>query len=556
MDQHQRQILERNRILIIKNLILTDEFYELLRTDSVLPDTMIRDVQGRKTREDRNSRLLETLMLRGCDSFRKFRHVLYLTGHLFIADQLYEDESDSKALTSEEIFTQFPNIFKRVSDQTKAKLLRFLDAKVKQRSLEHAWNSDAKERIDNLESRKSSFEYEREFKQQFEEKKKKEKELTKEVERLHDELKKRNIEMESLEREVNEMRKGYKMELDKQARFNAANNNSVLNLRERLFAFNDKIKVMNHSIRQFLKDTDIVPNSDLDDIRISMLEENVQALLQVAKSSMESTSSSAAERNTVLSMLQMSEQKNYKSVSDIVKKFLAKEEKAKLSILSEIEELFQILKGKARQSKTFHNHASTDFKFLKMQIATIRVEVEHLKKKLEWKDAQITDLIQENSTLRGGDPPVEKPQTDIERNIRDDVIIESPETVYEMNMAYGQYERYPRDVYRVKHDSPVRRASLAEVSLERTVSPTLAVTRKGTRVTLESVCPVYVGENSEENKQYARRNNFVGYPKLETEDGTHRRSTVDLTPIFETSSRENVRLPSIFRESAFLKDFS
>ncbi|KAL3857973.1 hypothetical protein ACJMK2_012595 [Sinanodonta woodiana] len=518
--------------------------------------TLSKNEYDRKTREDRNSRLLETLMLRGCDSFRKFRHVLYLTGHLFLADQLYEDESDGKVLTSDEIFSQFPNIFKRVSDQTKAKLLRFLDAKVKQKSLEHAWSSGAKERIDSLESMKSNFEYEREFKQQFEEKKKKVKELTMEVVRLHDELKKKDIETETLAREVHDMRKGYKIELDKQARFNAANNNSVIKLQERLFAFNDKIKFMNHSIRKFLKDSDIVPNSDLDDIRISMLEENVQALLQAAKASMESTSSSDAERNTVLSMLKMSEQKNYKSVSDIVKKFLEREEKAKLNILSEIEELRQILKGKDRQSKTFHNHASTDFKFLKMQIATIRAEVEHLKKKLEWKDAQITDLIQENSTLRGGDPPAEKQQPDIERNIRDSIIMKSPETVYEMNMAYAQYERYLRDVNTVKQVSSVRRGSLTEVNLDRTVSPNLAVIRKGKRVTLENIHPVYVGENSEGKKQYVKRNDFAGYQKLETEDGTHSQSTVELSPIYETSSRENVRLPSIFRESAFLKDFS
>ena len=46
-------------------------------------------LQSKPTREERNERLLETLQLRGGDAYRKFRHVLYLTGHSFLADHLY-----------------------------------------------------------------------------------------------------------------------------------------------------------------------------------------------------------------------------------------------------------------------------------------------------------------------------------------------------------------------------------------------------------------------------------------------------------------------------------
>ena len=47
MEKHERDILRRNRFLLIKNIILTEEFYDLLRSYHVLPETMIRDVQVR-----------------------------------------------------------------------------------------------------------------------------------------------------------------------------------------------------------------------------------------------------------------------------------------------------------------------------------------------------------------------------------------------------------------------------------------------------------------------------------------------------------------------------
>jgi hypothetical protein len=48
-------------------------------------------LQNESTRENRNSKLLELLVLRGCDSFRKLRHVLHLTGHCILADHLHEE---------------------------------------------------------------------------------------------------------------------------------------------------------------------------------------------------------------------------------------------------------------------------------------------------------------------------------------------------------------------------------------------------------------------------------------------------------------------------------
>jgi hypothetical protein len=51
--------------------------------------------------------------------------------------------------------------------------------------------------------------------------------------RQHNDHKKKELEIEALERERDGARKRYKAELSVQARFNSANNNSILRLREK-----------------------------------------------------------------------------------------------------------------------------------------------------------------------------------------------------------------------------------------------------------------------------------------------------------------------------------
>ena len=48
MDEKQRRILDRNFFLLVKNLVLTEEFYDCLRRESVLPETMIKDIEVSK----------------------------------------------------------------------------------------------------------------------------------------------------------------------------------------------------------------------------------------------------------------------------------------------------------------------------------------------------------------------------------------------------------------------------------------------------------------------------------------------------------------------------
>lgn len=47
MDDKQKDILDRNSGLLVGNIIVTDEFFQLLKAETVLPDTMIQDIRVR-----------------------------------------------------------------------------------------------------------------------------------------------------------------------------------------------------------------------------------------------------------------------------------------------------------------------------------------------------------------------------------------------------------------------------------------------------------------------------------------------------------------------------
>ncbi|KAK3101440.1 hypothetical protein FSP39_003625 [Pinctada imbricata] len=405
MEASEREILRRNHYLLIKNIILTEEFYSLLRSYHVLPETMIKDVQAGKSREERNTKLLELLQIRGCDALRKLRHVLVISGHSFLGDVIYEEgaKDNTSFLKGGEIFHEFPAIFNHVSDDVKSKLLKYLDSRVKERSLMNSWKFTPEERDETQESYKTGFEQEKDLRTKLENKQRQARQLFDDTSRYKEMIRKRDVEIEVLKRELEANKVKFKSELSIQAKFNAANNNSIIKLKERFSNFNNKIKQMNAMIRCYFGEDEIAFESDPDNTKLTVLERNLKHALQSAREKTSAANSMESERKAVLTAFNMSSSK-YNSISDIVRKYVEKEDKGKAAIFTEIEKLRSLVKSNGF-SKPKSKHVLTpvtDVKLLKSIVATLRVEIEHIQKKLQWKDDQITDLLEENAALRQG----------------------------------------------------------------------------------------------------------------------------------------------------------
>ncbi|XP_069136251.1 putative leucine-rich repeat-containing protein DDB_G0290503 [Argopecten irradians] len=394
MDEKEKDIIDRNSELLVRNIVLTPEFYDLLQTYNVLPVTMVTDIKARKSRDDRNRRLLKTIKLRGCDSYRKLRHVLSLTGHAFLADHLHEEETDTKLLRSEDFFGKFPTIFNHVSDDIKTKLIQYLETKLKEKMLVNAWVNSALERSEILESRKLEFEHERELRTKLEKCKRQLSRAADDLASAKEELRQNRLEMRVQMKEVEESEKKFKHELGVQSRFNAANNNSVLRLTEQFSAVNTKIRQLNGLVQTFLRinvasesEEDMVPGAML-----KSLESNIRLMMDKVDQNAETLNRSSSERSDILSMLKKPLTKT-EPLSEIMRKHVEKENKIKLSICRELEKMAESLRDGT--GNTGSVTSTTDLRLMRNMIATFRVEAEHIRKKLNWKDTQISELVEE-----------------------------------------------------------------------------------------------------------------------------------------------------------------
>ncbi|XP_075696590.1 caspase-9 [Rhinoderma darwinii] len=90
MEQRYRQILQRNRVRLVKSLELKD-IWDLLVEKDVFSNDMIEEIQRAGTRRDQSRQLLIDLETRGSDAFHLFLLCLRDSGQLDLADLLQEN---------------------------------------------------------------------------------------------------------------------------------------------------------------------------------------------------------------------------------------------------------------------------------------------------------------------------------------------------------------------------------------------------------------------------------------------------------------------------------
>lgn len=168
------------------------------------------------------------------------------------------------------------------------------------------------------------------------------------------------------------MQKSFKEELAKQSRFNAANNHSIMQLRERFDSFNERVRGVNLALRRFLEpenQADI--EDDPDNVKLSVLERNVRKLVQVARTNLESSTSNVTEKEAVLSILKTSSRNKTQTLPEIVQQYVDKQEKGKAALAKELDLILDIVRGQKFTAKVSAK-PKTDLKWLRSQIAMLR----------------------------------------------------------------------------------------------------------------------------------------------------------------------------------------
>ena len=190
-----------------------------------------------------------------------------------------------------------------------------------------------------------------------------------ELRRMKEEIKTKDKEIVGLKKEMVDNQAAFKQDLAKQTRFNAANNNSIIQLRDRYDNFNERVRTVNVAIRQFLEAEQEDLEEDVENIKISVLERNVRKLIQLARTNIENTSSIITEKEAVLNLLRTSSRHKKHTLPEIVQKYVEKQERAKMALANELEVLLTCIKG-PKFKLTYKT--KSDLKYLKSQMSMLR----------------------------------------------------------------------------------------------------------------------------------------------------------------------------------------
>lgn len=251
MDGKRRQIVEDYRGLLMKNVILSDDFFRTLVTHGVFPQPVVDDIK-KAPRGSGQSQLVDMLLTRGNDGFGKFCDVLEVTGHHFLSDCLREAENYEKPdeVDVDDLLNHFPALKKLLKDDIqKTKLLKYFREKVAKEVLKQTWRGDIKVKEQLMIARQKQIEQVWHFEEETKIKEKSMQELQVDYVKLQAHCDSLRREIKSLHKHVEDLERKHKEELRTQMDFNMANDRHLTRLNVRAEEAGDVLAVLHDKLR-------------------------------------------------------------------------------------------------------------------------------------------------------------------------------------------------------------------------------------------------------------------------------------------------------------------
>ncbi|XP_076434826.1 uncharacterized protein LOC143274784 [Babylonia areolata] len=435
MDERNRDSLQRHHSFLMTHIFLTDDVIQLLSSEKILPETMIKDIQDGDTKEERNKRLLNALRLRGNKSYKRFRELMYRTGNFFVADLLWEEEEGPGLLIDEEELTdKFSSLMHCMHDTQRRKLLHYLDAKIREKSLVLAWRERPAQRLESLGAKVVDFNQERGLRDTVAAQERKIKAQEGQLRAEEDKVRAVRLELSSLQQQVKVLRQDHVAQLATQSRFQDANMLTITRLKNRLSSCKTKVAELNRLMSTTL-DGGIVgkekatprtggEEEEVDgeegEVKMEELEKHLHELLQQYHFEKGQARSGRTQRDEVLKLLNRGSSSSTSgsggkdSLVSVVKEVLKHEQKHRAVVMRDIQRLSDTLRQVVPSSTLAPpapvavnpqsgltlgaspvDLATLDTKHFKNQLAMLRVEAEHIQKRFQWKDSETLSLRQE-----------------------------------------------------------------------------------------------------------------------------------------------------------------
>ncbi|XP_076098698.1 uncharacterized protein LOC143068488 [Mytilus galloprovincialis] len=252
MNTQQREVLSVHRNFLLKNVIWTSELANKLTAEGLVTESVIRGIQNAKTQEEKVSKILEFVIMRGPEGYRKFSDILHATGHTFLADFMREEDIIQKKLNTEEMYKTMP-FLNRLKDNEKTELDKYFIDKFRNESLRQVWKHDFREKEKAILARQQQIEMSDEIKDQTKKWQVLKKELEDKIKSKDEEIMLLNLQIKSLNQAVRETEQRLRADFQKQMHFNEANENQIKRVQENVGAADMVLGEINQKMAPYLK---------------------------------------------------------------------------------------------------------------------------------------------------------------------------------------------------------------------------------------------------------------------------------------------------------------
>ncbi|XP_041355278.1 centromere-associated protein E-like [Gigantopelta aegis] len=282
MNNKHKEILSIHRHFLIKNIIWTEQLGSLLRTNGVLTDSMLADIETYSSRDEKVSRLLELLPLRGAQAFEKFCDILQLSGHYFLSDFLREEDGNNEKTEATDLSKRFPFIAKSLKDVERRQLELYIAEKIQAEQTKRIWKKDTKEKDRWLDLKQVQMEETYQFEEERRTRNETLAQMENETRTAQEECFALRAELRALEGAMSQMQQKHKEDLAVQMRYNMANDNTIHKSNEKLEFLERVVRSIHHKVNERVRP---VPrnkkkfNSDKVPVEFHYVMDDFEALL-------------------------------------------------------------------------------------------------------------------------------------------------------------------------------------------------------------------------------------------------------------------------------------
>lgn len=252
MNNKQRDILHVHKNFLLSNIIWTSELCKKLQSEGLVTESVIRSIENANTQAEKVSKILEFVIMRGPEGYKKFADILHVTGHTFIADFLREEDIIKEKLNTEDMYKALP-FLTRLKDNEKNELDTYFIDKFRNESLRLVWKHDFREKEKAIQARYNQIEMADEIKGQTKKWQEVKRGLEEHIAAQKEEIEVLNLQIKSLHQAVRETETRLRSDFQKQVNFNAANENQIKRVQERVVAAEFILRDINGKMSSYLK---------------------------------------------------------------------------------------------------------------------------------------------------------------------------------------------------------------------------------------------------------------------------------------------------------------